>query len=71
MTLQWQDELEAGLAFTIIDRERVAELRRLRGFGVNPTADPCRSRELPSGIGLLAKNSIAALPAAAKPSTIR
>jgi hypothetical protein len=57
MTLQWQDELEAkfGLAFTIIDRERVAELRRLRGFGVNPTADPCRSRELPSGIGLLAK----------------
>jgi len=38
MTLQWQDELEAkfGLAFTIIDRERFAELRRLRGFGVNP-----------------------------------
>jgi len=38
MTLQWQDELEAkfGLAFTIIDRERVAALRRLRGFGVNP-----------------------------------
>jgi hypothetical protein len=38
MTLQWQDELEAkfGLAFTIIDRERVVELRRLRGFGVNP-----------------------------------
>ena len=38
MTLQWQDELEAkfGLAFTIIDRECLAELRRLRGFGVNP-----------------------------------
>ena len=38
MTSQWQDELEAkfGLAFTIIDRERVAELRRLRGFGINP-----------------------------------
>ena len=38
MTLQWQDELEAkfGLAFTIIDRERLAELRRSRGFGVNP-----------------------------------
>ncbi len=38
MTLQWQDELEAkfGLAFTIIDRERLAELRRLRGFGINP-----------------------------------
>jgi Helicase conserved C-terminal domain/SNF2-related domain len=38
MTLQWQDELEAkfGLAFTIIDRERLADLRRLRGFAVNP-----------------------------------
>jgi hypothetical protein len=38
MTLQWQDELEAkfGLTFTVIDRERLAELRRLRGFGVNP-----------------------------------
>jgi SNF2 family DNA or RNA helicase len=38
MTLQWQDELEAkfGLAFTIIDRERLAELRRSRGFGVTP-----------------------------------
>jgi hypothetical protein len=38
MTLQWQDELGAkfGLAFTIIDRERVVELRRSRGFGVNP-----------------------------------
>jgi superfamily II DNA or RNA helicase len=44
MTLQWQDELEAkfGLAFTIIDRERVAELRRLRGFGVNPWATGSR-----------------------------
>jgi hypothetical protein len=38
MTLQWQEELEAkfGLTFTIIDRDRLAELRRLRGFGVNP-----------------------------------
>ena len=38
MTLQWQDELEAkfGLTFTVIDRERLAEMRRLRGFGVNP-----------------------------------
>lgn len=38
MTLQWQDELEAkfGLSFQIIDRERLADLRRLRGFGVNP-----------------------------------
>ena len=44
MTLQWQDELEAkfGLSFTIIDRERLAEMRRLRGFGVNPWATGSR-----------------------------
>ncbi len=38
MTMQWKDELEAkfGLSFEIIDRERVGELRRLRGFSVNP-----------------------------------
>ena len=38
MTLQWQDELEAkfGLSFQIIDRERLAEMRRMRGFAVNP-----------------------------------
>lgn len=38
MTLQWQDELETkfGLNFSIIDRDRLAEMRRLRGFGVNP-----------------------------------
>ncbi|GAA0589324.1 DISARM system SNF2-like helicase DrmD [Caenispirillum bisanense] len=44
MTLQWLDELEAkfGLAFTIIDRERLAEMRRLRGFGVNPWATGSR-----------------------------
>lgn len=38
MTLQWQDEIEAkfGLSFQIIDRERLADLRRMRGFGVNP-----------------------------------
>jgi SNF2 family DNA or RNA helicase len=38
MTAQWQDELEAkfGLSFEIIDRERVGEMRRLRGFSVNP-----------------------------------
>ncbi|MGH6895019.1 MAG: hypothetical protein ACREJ5_00500 [Geminicoccaceae bacterium] len=38
MTLQWQDELESkfGLSFQIIDRERLADLRRLRGFAVNP-----------------------------------
>ncbi|MGO8841594.1 MAG: SNF2-related protein, partial [Methyloceanibacter sp.] len=38
MTLQWQDELETkfGLSFQIIDRDRLAEMRRLRGFAVNP-----------------------------------
>jgi SNF2 family DNA or RNA helicase len=38
MTTQWKDELEAkfGLSFEIIDRERVGEIRRLRGFSVNP-----------------------------------
>ena len=38
MTAQWKDELEAkfGLTFDIVDRERVAEMRRLRGFSVNP-----------------------------------
>lgn len=38
MTVQWKDELEAkfGLSFEIIDRDRIGELRRLRGFSVNP-----------------------------------
>jgi hypothetical protein len=38
MTIQWKDELESkfGLSFDIIDRERVSELRRVRGFSVNP-----------------------------------
>jgi SNF2 family DNA or RNA helicase len=38
MTRQWQDELQAkfGLAFTIIDREYLASVRRERGFAVNP-----------------------------------
>lgn len=38
MTVQWKDELEAkfGLSFEIIDRDRISELRRLRGFSVNP-----------------------------------
>lgn len=38
MTIQWQDELEAkfGLSFEIMDRDRISELRRLRGFSVNP-----------------------------------
>ena len=44
MTLQWQDELEAkfGLSFQIIDRDRLAEMRRLRGFAVNPWATGSR-----------------------------
>ncbi|MFI5023821.1 MAG: DISARM system SNF2-like helicase DrmD [Alphaproteobacteria bacterium] len=38
MTAQWKDELESkfGLSFDIVDLERIAELRRLRGFSVNP-----------------------------------
>lgn len=38
MVAQWQDELEAkfGLAFTVIDREHLLDLRRSRGFLTNP-----------------------------------
>ena len=38
MTIQWRDELENkfGLAFTIINREHVAAIRRTRGFSANP-----------------------------------
>ena len=38
MLLQWQDEMEArfGLSFTIIDRERIAAIRRERGWATNP-----------------------------------
>src|SRR5262245_13033148 len=38
MIVQWKDELESkfGLTFDIIDRERLGELRRQRGFSVNP-----------------------------------
>jgi hypothetical protein len=38
MLVQWKDELESkfGLTFDIIDRERVDELRRQRGFSVDP-----------------------------------
>jgi hypothetical protein len=44
MVRQWQDELEAkfGLAFTIVDREYLADLRRERGFGTNPWEMGCR-----------------------------
>jgi hypothetical protein len=38
MIVQWKDELESkfGLTFDIIDRARVGDLRRQRGFSVNP-----------------------------------
>lgn len=38
MVRQWQDELESkfGLAFTIVDRDYLSDLRRDRGFGANP-----------------------------------
>jgi hypothetical protein len=38
MVRQWQDELETkfGLAFTIIDRDYLALLRRERGYGAKP-----------------------------------
>jgi hypothetical protein len=38
MVRQWQDELEVkfGLAFTIVDREYLAILRRERGYGASP-----------------------------------
>jgi len=44
MTLQWQDELEAkfGLSFDILDRERLAQLRRIHGFAVNPWSTGAR-----------------------------
>ena len=38
MLLQWREELEArfGLQFEILDRDYIQEVRRERGFGVNP-----------------------------------
>ena len=38
MTVQWRDELETkfGLTFEIMDRQRVGDIRRERGFAVNP-----------------------------------
>jgi superfamily II DNA or RNA helicase len=38
MLLQWKEELEArfGLTFEILDKEYMKEVRRERGFGVNP-----------------------------------
>lgn len=44
MTAQWKDELETkfGLSFDIVDLERISELRRLRGFSVNPWATGSR-----------------------------
>jgi hypothetical protein len=38
MLLQWQEELEQrfGLLFEIFDKDFIAQIRRERGFGVNP-----------------------------------
>src|ERR1700686_4565955 len=38
MLLQWQEELEQrfGLVFEILDKDFIAQIRRERGFGVNP-----------------------------------
>lgn len=38
MLLQWQEELEQrfGLRFEILDKDFIAQVRRERGFGVNP-----------------------------------
>jgi hypothetical protein len=35
-------EAKFGLSFQVIDRERLADLRQLRGFGVNPWATGSR-----------------------------
>ncbi len=45
MTVQWKDELESkfGLTFDIIDRERIGELRRLRGFSRQSLERPDRA----------------------------
>jgi SNF2 domain-containing protein len=46
MLLQWRDELENrfGLLFEILDKDFVQEVRRERGFGVNPTVPQRRYR---------------------------
>src|SRR5947209_1542187 len=38
MLLQWQDELEDrfGMVFQILDKEYIAQVRRERGYGINP-----------------------------------
>ena len=44
MTVQWQDELATkfGLAFEIVDRRHLEDLRRQRGYGANPWAAGAR-----------------------------
>ena len=44
MVRQWQDELETkfGLAFTIVDRDFMGDLRREQGYGANPWATGSR-----------------------------
>ena len=44
MVQQWRDELQAkfGLAFTIVDRDHLDALRRLRGWSANPWGNGSR-----------------------------
>ncbi len=44
MSQQWKDELETkfGLSFRILDRDHIADLRRARGFTVNPWSTGAR-----------------------------
>jgi ERCC4-related helicase len=44
MTMQWREELQSkfGLAFDIVDRRHLDELRRRRGYGANPWATGSR-----------------------------
>jgi superfamily II DNA or RNA helicase len=44
MLLQWQDELDSrfGLTFEIIDKNYLQQVRRQRGFGVNPWSTHAR-----------------------------
>src|SRR3977135_2954369 len=44
MLLQWQEEIEQrfGLLFEMLDKDFIAQIRRERGFGVNPWATHSR-----------------------------
>jgi ERCC4-related helicase len=44
VVLQWKEEMESrfGLGFAVMDRQYVAEMRRQRGWGINPWATHTR-----------------------------